>query len=213
MIRAYDEIYLHQCRIALGRMLDFAVYDMKYDITYFYEYFIHSTVAHKIESGNTMVIAGRSGVEMAYDIIDEKLGLIEVIKPNFTMNRSPEFWAGWVVAYYQWYTSISFKKINEYIPIKKIIDMYIPYHEMDIMQFVDRINQMIQEIKQESNIKLLRQKIGISQNQLSERSGVPLRTLQQYEQRQKNINRASAEYVIALARVLGCMPEELMEIQ
>ena len=42
-------------------------------------------------------------------------------------------------------------------------------------------------------------------------SGIPLRTIQQYEQRQKNINKAQAEYLVALARVLCCEVEDLME--
>ena len=35
MICAYDKVYLDKARVALGRMLDFAVYDLKYDITEF----------------------------------------------------------------------------------------------------------------------------------------------------------------------------------
>jgi transcriptional regulator with XRE-family HTH domain len=51
----------------------------------------------------------------------------------------------------------------------------------------------------------------MSQSELAEQSGVPLRTIQQYEQGQKNINRARAEYVIALSKVLYCRPEDLLE--
>ena len=32
MIHAYDKVYLEKARTALGRMLDFAVYDLKYEI-------------------------------------------------------------------------------------------------------------------------------------------------------------------------------------
>lgn len=35
MTHAYDKVYLEKARAALGRMLDFAVYDLKYDITAF----------------------------------------------------------------------------------------------------------------------------------------------------------------------------------
>lgn len=33
MIRAYDKVYLDKARTALGRMLDFAVYDLKSSAT------------------------------------------------------------------------------------------------------------------------------------------------------------------------------------
>ena len=34
MICAYDKVYLDKARTALGRMLDFAVYDLKYNLLY-----------------------------------------------------------------------------------------------------------------------------------------------------------------------------------
>jgi transcriptional regulator with XRE-family HTH domain len=53
--------------------------------------------------------------------------------------------------------------------------------------------------------------MGISQAELSRRSQIPKRTLQQYEQRQKDINKAIAETLFALSKVLGCPMEELLE--
>lgn len=44
-----------------------------------------------------------------------------------------------------------------------------------------------------------------------DQSGIPVHTLQQYEQRQKNINKASAEYLVMLAKVLCCTVEDLVE--
>lgn len=46
---------------------------------------------------------------------------------------------------------------------------------------------------------------------LSEKSGVTLRMIQQYENRSKDINRAAAETLSALSRVLGCNVEDLLE--
>ena len=37
MIHAYDKVYLEKARTTLARMLDFAVYDLKYDIEEFPE--------------------------------------------------------------------------------------------------------------------------------------------------------------------------------
>ncbi|MBR0164306.1 MAG: helix-turn-helix transcriptional regulator [Lachnospiraceae bacterium] len=52
---------------------------------------------------------------------------------------------------------------------------------------------------------------GISQGQLALLSGVPVRSIQQYEQRAKDINRAGADTLRALARALLCRMEDLME--
>lgn len=211
MIRAYDKVYLDKARTVLGRMLDFSVYDLKYDVAKFFDLFIESGIAKRFETGDYTVIVGVSGVELAYEVLEKSGTRSERVKPNYTVNRSEEFWAGWALAYYQWETSISFTEIIQYIPIKDIIALYQPYHEMDIRQFVDKVNAMYKEAKPETNLKLLRQKAGLSQRELAELSDIPVRTIQQYEQRQKNINKAHAEYIIILAKILCCKVEDLIE--
>ncbi len=106
---------------------------------------------------------------------------------------------------------MSFAEIVRYVPIKNIIALYLPYHEMDIRQFVDKVNAMYRAAKPETNLKLLRQKAGLSQRALADLSGIPVRTIQQYEQRQKNINKAQTEYLVVLAKVLCCEVDELIE--
>lgn len=211
MIRAYDKVYLDKARTALGRMLDFAVYDLKYDIDDFFNLFIRSGVAKRFETGDFAVVVGMSGVELAYEVLEQSRMGSERIKPNYTISRSKEFWTGWALAYYQWETSMSFAEIVRYIPIKDVRALYQPYHEMDIRQFVDKMNAMYKAAKPETNLKLLRQKAGLSQRSLADLSGIPIRTIQQYEQRQKNINKAQAEYLVVLAKVLCCEVEDLMQ--
>ncbi|MBE6551915.1 MAG: helix-turn-helix transcriptional regulator [Ruminococcaceae bacterium] len=211
MIHAYDKVYLEKARTNLGRMLDFAVYDLEYDMEVFFDLFLSSGVARRFESGDFSLIAGMSGIELAYKVL-ECLGRDhERIKPRFTQNRSPEYWTGWALAYYQWETALSFSEITQYIPIKDIADLYSPYHEMDIRQFTDKMNELYGRAKTETNLRILRKKAGLTQKELAEMSGVPLRTVQQYEQRRKDINKARAEYVVALSKVLYCDAEDLLE--
>lgn len=211
MIHAYDKVYLDKARTALGRMLDFSGYDLKYDITEFFELFIRSGVAAQFETGDFTVITGMSGVELAYEVLERSGIRQKRIKPNYTADRSEEFWTGWALAYYQWETSMRFAEIVQYVPIKDVMALYSPYHEMDIRQFVDKMNALYKAAKPETNLKLLRQKAGLSQRELAELSGVPIRTIQQYEQRQKNINKAQAEYLVMLSKDLYCEVEDLME--
>lgn len=147
MIHAYDKVYLDKARVALGRMLDFAVYDLQYDISEFFEMFIHSGVAARFASGDFTVLVGMSGVEIAYEVLAQSGIEIKRIKIKYAANRSEEFWAGWALAYYQWETSMAFDEIVRYVPIKSILALYTPYHEMDIRHFVDKMNTMYQEEK------------------------------------------------------------------
>lgn len=211
MMHAYDKTYLEKARTALGRMLDFAVYDLAYDATTFFELFLTSGVATRFEAGDFTLLAGMSGVELAYEVLEHSGIDRPRIKPNYTINRSEEYWTGWALAYYQWETAMRFSEIVRYIPIKDIIVLYSPYHEMDIRHFVDKMNDLYKAAKPDTNLKLLRKKAGLTQQELAEQSGIPLRTLQQYEQRQKNINKAQAEYLVMLSKALCCRMEELME--
>ena len=211
MIHAYDKVYLDKARTALGRMLDFAVYDLKYDIEDFFDLFITSGIAARFEKGDFGVIVGMSGVELAYQVLELTKGEVNRITPQYSADRSEEYWAGWALAYYQWDTALSFEEIVRAVPMKRIVQMYSPYHEMDIRQFCDKMNERYRAAQPETNLKALRQRSGLSQRELAEQSGVPLRTIQQYEQRQKSINKAQAEYLLMLARALCCDIEDLIE--
>ena len=211
MICAYDKVYLDKARTALGRMLDFAVYDLKYNLTEFFALFISSGVAERFGRGDFTLLVGKSGVELAYEVLERSGIDYERVKVNYTANRSEEYWTGWALAYYQWETALSFEEIVSCVPIAEICVMYSPYHEMHIQSFVDRMNAYYRALQPQTNLKKMRQKAGFSQSELAEVSGVPLRTIQQYEQRQKNINKAQVEYLLMLAQALCCRVEDLVE--
>lgn len=52
---------------------------------------------------------------------------------------------------------------------------------------------------------------GYSQKELSKKSKVSLRSIQQYEQRVKDINKASVSNIMSLAIVLGVQVEDIIE--
>ena len=64
-----------------------------------------------------------------------------------------------------------------------------------------------------SKLKLMRIKKGMKQAELSERSGVPLKCIGNYEQLRRDINRARVDIVYRLASALDCKMEELLEIE
>ena len=192
-------------------MLDFAVYDLRYDIEVFFNMFINSGIAARFEKGDFQIIAGKSGVELAYDVAEILGEDKRDIKPQYTANRSEEYWTGWALAYFQWETGLSFAETIKYIPIKEIMLLYNPYHEMDIRQFTDKMKEIYKSAKPDTNLKIIRSKLKLTQKELSELSGVPVRTIQQYEQRQKNINRAQAKYLVMLSKALSCKVEDLLE--
>ncbi|MGC2873043.1 helix-turn-helix domain-containing protein [Ihubacter sp. mB4P-1] len=89
--------------------------------------------------------------------------------------------------------------------------MYYTLHEADITKFVDIANARIKECFPDTNLKRFRVAYGCTQAELAEKSGVGLRSIQMYEQRNKDINKASVDTVYRLAKTLGCIMEDLIE--
>ena len=89
--------------------------------------------------------------------------------------------------------------------------MYDTLHEADITKFVETADKLMKEHFTETNLKRIRTAYGRTQAEPARRSGVGLRSIQMYEQRHKDINKASVETVHSLAKVLGCTIEDLIE--
>lgn len=121
------------------------------------------------------------------------------------------YWAGWALAEYQWATCKRFKDIFSKLPLSEIISIYRVYHEMDIGHFIEDMNKKYHAIEQETRLKTIRENRGISQTELSKLSGVKVRSIQMYEQKVNDIDKAQAGTVYKLSRVLGCTIEDLLE--
>ena len=215
MIHAYDKFYLPGMMKKMGFAFDFAVNGCTLLTDSFYDFFIVSKVAKAIESGSPLFVCGCSGTELALSIF-ERVGLSGQFdeKSFCSFDRSPEYWAGWILAYYQWETNLSFSKIREYVPFSQIVGMYNPLHEAPKEKFLDVMDKIIQEKKSRdgTNLQRLRKSSGLTQKELSELAYVNLRTLQQYEIGAKDINKASGKTINSLARVLRCNFYDIMEL-
>lgn len=101
--------------------------------------FLTSEMAFRFENGDCSVIAGKSGVEIAYAVLEEAGKKFPSVMSRYSYNRSQEYWTGWVLAYYQWDTGLAFSDIENAIPIQEIRMLYEPYHEMDIRQLTETL--------------------------------------------------------------------------
>lgn len=213
MTHAYNETYLDDAMQNLGDMLDYALVDCGYAPDKFFSWFIISGIATKIEHGNPKYITGMSGVELAREVIfltTDSYPTKERVIKDFT---GREYWAGWILAYYQWYSNVKFSDIVENrLSLSEVLSLYI-LHEADQSKFVDTANEIINRHKLEkpSNLTTIRKARGFTQGQLAQQSGVTLRMIQLYEQRQNDINKAQAGTLLSLAKALGCEMQDLME--
>lgn len=213
MTHAYNESYLDDAMKNLGDMVHYAVVDCGYEVDEFFKIFITSGIASRFERGNPKYVAGMSGVELVQEILRTVCNVTNFPKASYQEGCSREYWAGWILAYYQWFRKKRFEDIvSEGLPVSRICDMYV-LHEADESKFVENADIIIERYKSESQSKLqkIRKARGFTQKQLSEASGVTMRMIQLYEQRQNDINKAQVNVVLNLAKALGCSIEDLLE--
>lgn len=211
MTRAYREIYLSKAQAALGDAFDYAVNACGIPGEDFVKLFITSTISRRMENGEPSVLAGKSGIELALDVMLETTGKSLGAEPAGKLGRSREYWIGWAVAYYQWYSARSYSEIFKALSFDELQRMYYTLHEADISKFADIADERIREYFKDTNLKRIRRAYGYTQAALAEQSGSTLRSIQMYEQRRKDINKAGAETLYRIAKTLGCSMEDLIE--
>ena len=238
MTRAYDEMLLERASGSLGRMLDFAVHSLRQDASAMMELFVSCGLAALFEQGDIRIIAGMSGIELAYETLDRSGLGYERTTPRHTASLSPEYWCGYALARAQWESGLPFSSVMKSFSMPGFISVYSSRRAeyLDGLPLDISAAQRTEEIRAfgkklaleaasdivssvcgnaagsaDTPLKIMRTRNGLSQSQLAKASGVPLRTIQQYEQRQKDISRARAEYLMMLSGALGCSPAALIE--
>lgn len=211
MMYAYDETYLDGAMKNLGEAFDYAVNACRLSADAFMSLFVSTGFADGFGRGNPKFTAGLSGTELVMETLT-KAGLeIDFPEPRTEYECSPEYWCGWVLAYYQWKTARPFRDIHESITMREVLKLYPTLHEASEDKFVDTVNGITARGDTVSKLQRQRKKCGCSQRALAEKSGVNIRTLQQYEQKSKDLGKASARTVLSLASALGCPIEEILE--
>lgn len=212
MISAYSELYLDDAMNNLGDMVEYAVCDLGLDPDTFWRWFISSGIATRFERGNPKYVVGMSGIELAEAVLNKVAASYDKREPTFSKHKGVEFWAGWILAYYQWITGMRFEDMASYgLSLYDVFAMYV-LHEADESKFVETANRIIEKNRESRRTKLsvIRKARGFTQQELSQSTGVSLRMIQLYEQRQNDISKAQVNVVVKLARALGCEVEDLL---
>lgn len=240
MMHAYNKILLDKAADSMGRLLDFSVHSLRIDPDAILNLFIASGVSELFERGDIGIICGMSGIELAYEILERSGMAYARTNPRLTSALSPEYWCGFALANLQWKHSSAFDELIVLTPPADLIEEYrktradalellswdadeqtrqsaLKKASADFMLAASELYTIRSEasknasFSKDTNLKNMRIKNGLSQSELAGASGVPLRTIQQYEQRRKYINHARAEYLIMLSSALNCDPGHILE--
>ena len=211
MTRAYNESYLSDAKDRLSQFFDYLINDCGMKADWVASIFLSSGYAEQFERGNPAILAGMSGIELARAVVEATYKKKKLPEPRYSEGLSPDYWAGWALAEYQWHSGKRFKDIFEHVKLSEIIPMYSVYHEMDISKFIETMDKKCATALPECRLKKMRESRGLSQSELAKISGVSLRSIQMYEQRVNDIDKAQAQTIYKLSRVIGCSMENLIK--
>jgi DNA-binding transcriptional regulator YiaG len=197
----------------LGEAFDYAVDSLDLEADEFMRLFVTSRIAEAFAAGSPKYIAGMSGVELVWEVMHASgFGIwVGELEP-MAGNPGVAYWCGWILAYYQWSCASSFKQLHKRLSMAELGSMYFPLHEAGEERAAAAIEHRLQRLPQCSALQEARRNRGLSQSGLAKRSGVSLRAIQQYEQGAKDIRRAQATSVTALAQAWGCSTQTLLAI-
>jgi len=209
MTRAYDISYLDDAMTSLGVMLDYAVNTCGEDLYLFYARFLGSGIANSFSRANPKYLAGMSGIELATlvaartgEALPEKDALIDI--------GSPEFWTGWTLAYLSWYLNIDFGTMQSRgLTIQSLRERYTVLHEADLSKAVQFAIKRLGKISGGELLKRARKNAMLTQQQLSDITGIPITVIRSYEQNQRSLKNAETENVLNICRVLGCRIDDI----
>ena len=137
MARAYKKTYLNGAMRNLAVMMDCGVRKYGYTIEEFYDKFLSSEVSRQFSKGNPGYLVGMSGAELADRVVESSGGIVSPGNDG-TYSVGPEYWAGWVLAYYSWWSRRSFAYMaRNGLGISEVVAMYHPLHEADLTKFSD----------------------------------------------------------------------------
>lgn len=211
MTHAYSEMYLEDAMRTLGEAVDFALCDQGLTPAELTAIMSNALEMKQFERGMPRVVCGMAGDELAREIIVHA-GLKPVeFREAYPFDRSPQYWAGWVLAYTQWTCGLGFSDLFEVAPLVWIIGSYHPLHETSEDTFAQIVIEKWNSAQADKKgLKAARKAAGLTQKQLAAQSGVKLRAIQLYEQKQLDLRRASVSSALALADTLNCTIEDLV---
>ena len=106
---------------------------------------------------------------------------------------------------------MSYFDILSYMKAEDVLNLYNPLHEASEERACDSFRSIMLDNPHETKLATWRKSYELSQRKLSLESGVSLRMISQYEQREKNINKAAVSTLLSLSSLFSCNIEDLME--
>ena len=209
---ALESSYLKDAMRVLGEAVDYAVNDCGVPVAPFLDMLVATEVGECFRMLDPRVVSGLSGVELAGEILS-KSGMGEGgPEPAMKTKASPEYRIGRALACYVVGMGCGLRELLRIVTAEDLLKLCAKIPEGEEGEWITGIERIVRRRSGTSRLQTQRKISGLSQRKLAELSGVNLRTLQQYEIKTKDLSKASVSSVKALADVLGCRVEDILEL-
>lgn len=195
--------YLYEYSNILERVLSFGYFN-SYSTRFIERAISYNSYFLKIENDSSGLIP----------IIDEET-IIENIfntKVDDLMNIPTYNQCTWTSEAYlriQGHFKLSFECIFLYIPIKKMYEYFILYHEMDFSQIIKEFQNLY---KKKSIFSILLGLYNCSLKDVSRMSGISYQTLFSLKNRRREFSKTNYQTVLKIAKVFHVRPETISEL-
>ena len=126
MIPAYDETYLPDAMANLAGAFDYALNDCGLPVGLFMDFFATSEAAALFGRGTPKYVCGMSGEELVAEIMRQTgwARILDMPPAALRAGSTPEYWAGWVLAYCQWARGVRFSDILDVLSLDDIVRLH-----------------------------------------------------------------------------------------
>ena len=211
--KAYDEKELPQVISTLGKAFEFAEKCLPEGAAGFCRRFANSSVAATCTGPDAHPEIGGSAIELVLDVNeDASIDTLLMNEKRLSKQETGRLrWEAELLCRYQWETRLPFPAVLRTLTEERLHALHADHAELPPAEVVQKISVPETHESTATNLARIRRERGLSQAGLAKASGVTLRSIQQYEQRKKDISHAQARSVLALAQALSCTMEELLE--
>ena len=156
MIPAYDETYLPDAMANLAGAFDYALNDCGLPVGLFMDFFDTSEAAALFGRGTPKYVCGMSGEELVAEIMRQTgwARILDMPPAALRAGSTPEYWAGWVLAYCQWARGVRFSDILDVLSLDDIVRLHPTLHEADESRFVDVYDERAAHNRTEGDSRL-----------------------------------------------------------
>ena len=167
----------------------------------------HSAFAAQLQAGRCSQLANSTAEEL-FEGLFENVRNAEYLPTAGHAVYDEAYWCGWAYMQLLFETHMPLPYLFLVLPLRRMMDLYPVYHEMDISQLFDLFKAERQNV---TIMRSLLKRHGLKVPELSKRSGVSVNTINHYKKADENLYAASFQNAFRLARALDAPPELFLQ--